>query len=98
MVVRFASAFDECFDNLRRSWNVRIADSEINQIDAAGQSRAFSAIDFREKVGWQLIDSISFLDCNAQLRTLPLKSLCIYLFFLILTTTLKMLLFRTPGG
>jgi len=52
MVARFASAFDERFYNLRRSWNVGIADSEVNQIDSAGQSCAFSAIDLREKIRW----------------------------------------------
>ena len=98
MVVWFTGAFDECFYNLSRSRNVRIADSEINQIDPASQSRAFPTIDFREKVRWQLIDSIGFLYGDAQLRTLPLKSLCIYLFFLILTTTPKRLLFWALGG
>jgi len=89
MVVWFASAFDELFYNLRRSRNVRIADSEVNQIDPAGQSCAFPAIDFCEKVRRQLADSIGFLYCDAQLRNLPLKSPSIYLFFSILTTTRK---------
>ena len=36
MIGRFTGAFDEGFYNLSRSRNVRIADSEINQIDPTG--------------------------------------------------------------
>ena len=50
MIGRFTGAFDEGFYNLSRSRNVRIADSEINQIDPTGQGCTFPAIDLREKV------------------------------------------------
>jgi hypothetical protein len=31
-------------------WNIRVADAEIDQVDASGQSVAFSPIDFSEQI------------------------------------------------
>ena len=50
MVNGFTGAFDESFYYCRGGWNVWITNSEVNQIDPAGQSFAFPPIDFGEKI------------------------------------------------
>jgi hypothetical protein len=50
MVDRLARALDQLFDDRSRRRDVRIADAEIDQIDAARQRRAFFAVYFGKQI------------------------------------------------
>jgi hypothetical protein len=48
MIGRLAGAFCKLFDDGRRRWNIRIANTQVNEIHTASQSRPFAAIDLGE--------------------------------------------------
>ena len=67
MVYRLAGAFQELFNNHRRSRNIRVADPKINEINAARQGFAFAPIYLSEEVRRQLVDSSGFFNTSGSM-------------------------------
>jgi len=57
MASRIGDSLLRCLDDVRRTRQVRIADSEADDVEASGALLGDAAVDFREQVGRKALDA-----------------------------------------